>query len=369
MKAIYEKKLSHNFAQQNGISVVEIDKKAQEIFDSLPEVDSVTKEKMSEDARWGRAYRKVRRAFNKKVKEMANSMDGMIVCRMTNRDFDRNQYNYAMRTLITEGKDAAISKGLINDDEQPLYQWGDKKGQIILNENQEPGRPSVIGRAIGYTFKQNDNGEYESIEPRYFFIGKDKADTNVPICQIGKLGVNVANKKQDGFFSDNHFLFYNNALLDAERTAPYNVNDIQEILGQWNQAFGDNFTVVSNKNDLSTFKDEHTYSKDNKKAEYDFCVIPGNVMGIVIKEKWFNSEIDIEFIDYDTLESSLMSVYIPLELLQGLDIHEDDKGIFVLQSVQYGKNTNWHLGGFLHVDDDVDVEEFFGVDLSGDEDV
>ena len=75
--------------------------------------------------------------------------------------------------------------------------------------------------------------------------------------------------------------------------------------------------------------------------------------------------------DYVELETSILNVYVPKEMLKGLAMHEDDQGIFVLQSSSYkDKEGNdkyqWHLGGFLPVDDDVDVEEFFGIAITED---
>lgn len=371
MKAIHEKAINEKFAQQHSISIDEMNIKAQENFDALPDIDPVTGEELSEDAKWGRAYRQTRRAFSKKVKTMANAVDGMIVCRMPNIDFNRNQYNFALRQMEKDGKEVAMQGGFVDENGNPLYTWGNQKGEIIVDDDGNPGRPSVNGRAIAYIFKKNDKGEYKNIEPRYMFINRTKADDNIPVCQLSRFAISVADKKQDGFFADTNYIYYNDATLSADSHAPYNFDEVQEILGQWNRAFGEHFTVISSKDELTSFKEEHTYSKDNKKTEYDFCVIPGNVMGVSPgTQKWNNAEVSVEFIDYDTLESSIISIYIPPEFIPGLDIHDDDKGIFVLQSVQYGEKQRWHLGGFLHVADDVDVEAFFGVSLGdGEEDV
>ena len=362
MKAIHEKKINEKFAEANTMSIDEMNQKAQEIYDNLD-----ANEFSDDDARWARAYRRVRGAFRKKARSMSNAVDGMIVCRMTNRDFERNQYDYAMRTLEKSGKDTAISLGLVNSDGLPIYQWGDKKGKVIVDENGEPGRPLVSGRAIAYTFEKNDEGEYKYIEPRYVIISKKRADDTIPVCQLGKLSISVADDKQDGFFSQNNFAYYNDASINNDIKAPYSYDEVQEILGQWNQAFGDNFSVISSYNDLANFEIDHSYSKENKEVEYDFCVIPGVIMGINPNGKYSNATVTLEFIDYDTLETSLISVFVPEPMLKGLHMQEDDQGIFVLQAFVGKENTRWHLGGFLHVDDSVDVEEFFGVNIGDEE--
>lgn len=361
MKAIHEKSVNEKFAQKNNLSIDEMNQKANEIYETL-DADQFA----NDDARWARAYRRTRGAFRKKARSMMNSEDGMIVCRMTNKDFDRNQYDYAMRMLEKNGLDSAIAMGLVNQQGQPVYKWGNNVGSPILDENNEPGRPLVSGRAIGYTFKKNEDGEYESIEPRYIVIGKNKADSNIPVCQVGKLALSVQDSKQDGFFGNNNFAYYNDASVSSQ-SAPYSYDEIQEILGQWNKAFGDNFSVISNVNDLATFEIDHTYSKDHKENEFDFCVIPGSVMAISPNGKYSNATVVVEFIDYDTLETSVINIFVPETMLQGLHMQEDDRGIFVLQAFEGKEKTRWHLGGFLHVDDSVDVEEFFGVNLGDEE--
>ena len=369
MNAMQEQKVNEKFAEKNNLSIDEMNMRAQEIYNNLN-----ADEFENDDARWARAHRRVRGAFRKKARSMTNAMDGMIVCRMTNRDFDRNQYDYAMRILESQGLDTARSQGLVDKDGNPIYRWGDKAGQVILNQNNNPGRPQASGRAIGYTFEKNADGEYESIDSRFIIISKKKTDDAIPVCQVGRLSLSVNDKKQDGFFNDNFSAYYNDSSLSNEHKAPYDYDEVQEILGQWNKAFGDNMYVISEINALQDFAKEHAYSKDNKKAEYDFCVVPGIVSAISPgATKYNNDTVVLEFIDYDTLETTTLFVYVPKEMLQGLAMVEDDQGIFVLQASSYvdkegNTKTQWHLGGFLHVDDDVDVEEFFGVDVDeGDE--
>lgn len=362
MKSVHERSVNEKFAQKNGLSIDEMNQKAQEIYDEL---DASKFE--NDDARWSRAYRRTRGAFRKKARSMANSVDGMIVCRMTNKDFNRNQYDFAMRAMEKNGKDFAISQGLVNDKGQPLYKWGNSVGKPILDENGEPGRPLVSGRAIGYTFTKNDDGDYENIEPRYIIISKQKADSTIPICQSGKIALSIADSKQDGFFSENNFAYYNDFALSNECKAPYTYDEIQDILEQWNRAFGDNFSVISSVNDLVSFEMDHSYSKDNKDVEFDFCVIPGTIMGITPGGKYSNAIVALEFIDYDTMETSIINVFLPEPMLKGLHLQEDDQGIVVLQAFEGKEQTRWHLGGFLHVDDSVNVEEFFGIALGDDE--
>ena len=360
MKAIHEKRANESFAQKNGLSIDEMNQKAQEIYNELD-----ANQFANDDARWGRAYRRARGAFRKKARSMANSVDGMIVCRMTNKDFNRNQYDFAMRVMERDGMDAAISQGLMNKDGQPIYKWGNDIGKPIVDDDGNPGRPLASGRAIGYTFKRDKEGVYESIDPRYIVINKKKTDSAIPVCQVGKLAISIGDDKQANFFGDNNFAYYNDASIDNTHKAPYNFEEVQEILGQWNQAFGNHFAVISNINDLVSFEMDHAYSKDNKDCEYDFCVIPGTITAISPNGKYNNATVVLEFVDYDDpdLETSLLTVYIPEPMLQGLHMQEDDQGIFVLQAFEGKEHTRWHLGGFLHVADDVDVEEFFGVKL------
>ena len=375
MNAIQEQKVNEKFAEKNNLSIDEINMKVQEVYNELDANDFAT-----DDARWARAHRRVRGAFRQKAKSMVNAVDGMIVCRMTNKDFDRNQYDFAMRTIDSQGKDVALSKGLINQDGQPLYQWGDNRGQPILGPDDNPGRPLCSGRAIGYTFEKDEDGEYIDIQPRYIVISKKKNDGTIPVCQIGKLSISISDSSQKGFFADNNFAYYNDASISGVHQTPYDFDEIQEILGQWNRAFGENFAVISNVEELQKFGKEHAFSKDNKDCEYDFCVVPGIVSAIFNNgdddggySKYYNDTVTLEFIDYDTLETTVLNCYIPKEMLKGLAMAPDDQGIFVLQSSSYVNKDGqtqyrWHLGGFLPVDDNVDVEKFFGIEI-GEEDV
>jgi len=368
MKATQEQKINVKFAEKNNLSIDEMNAKAQEIYNELD-----ANKFADDDARWARAYRRVRGAFRKKSKSMANAMDGMIVCRMTNNDFDRKQYDSAMRAVDRDGLDAAISKGLVNKDGQPIYRWGDKQGTVIVNQDNEPGRPLASGRAMGYTFKKNDNEEYDEISSRYIVISKKKVDDTIPVCQIGKLSISIGDDKQKGFFNDNNFAYYNDASISNEHKAPYTYDEVQEILDQWNRVFGDNMSVVSSVKELMEFQANHTFSKENRDVQYDFCVIPGIVSAVDNGGSiHYSDSVTLEFVDYDTLETSVITTYIPKEMLKGLDMADDDQGIFVLQSSSYVKNTGetvyqWHLGGFLHIDDSVDVEEFFGVSMEDEE--
>lgn len=363
MKAIYEKKMNEVFALQNDLSIDDMNQVAKEVYEELD-----PKLFVDDDARWARAYRRARGAFQKKSKTMSKAVDGMIVCRMPDFDFNRRQYDFAMSRLTEKGLEVAISEGLVNSDGNPIYQWGDQRGKPILNDNKEIGRPGATGRAIGYTFEKNDDGEYKYIEPRYFIINKDKSENKIPVCQVGKLTMSVLDDKQERFFADTNKAFYNDASISNQHKSPYSYEEVQEILGQWNMAFGDHFVVVSNANDLEKYKAEYAFSKEHKENEFKFCVVPGIVCGVQANERYANGSITLEFIDYDTFETSLITISIPQPMIQGLDIADDDQGIFVLQVSSYlGKDGvekyRWHLGGFLHVDDGVNVEEFFGVDL------
>ena len=57
MKAIHEKRANESFAQKNGLSIDEMNQKAQEIYNELD-----ANQFANDDARWGRAYRRARGA-------------------------------------------------------------------------------------------------------------------------------------------------------------------------------------------------------------------------------------------------------------------------------------------------------------------
>lgn len=356
-----ERKINEVFAAKHDLSVEQINAAAKEEFDKLNPEDFA-----SDDARWGRALRRARGGFRAIASKMKNSKDGMIVCRFRDNDFARGQYNWAKRVEATEGLEAAIKQGFMNKEGQPIFKRGNDIGKVIAE-------PSAYGGAAGY-FIDYDHGD-RIITPKYINIGKDHVENNIPICQIGRISANDAKKVQDGFpYSNEVSMWYNASTLDPEHHAPYDADEIMQILSDWNEAFGTDIPAITTEIDLMDFGRDHCHitGTDHK---YDFCYLPGRIVQIMVpKTQYDDIRVVIEFLDYGTLQDRVINTFIPRGAFQGLYLQEDLLGICVLQSYDFKDNAEntvhkWHLGGFLPVNNDVEVERFFGVTYEDDEDV
>lgn len=357
-----ERKINEVFAAKHDLSIDQINAAAEEEFEKLNPEDFE-----SDDARWGRALRRARGGFRVIASKMKNSQDGMIVCRFRDADFDRSQYNRAKRVEALEGREAAIQQGLMNKDGQPIYKYGNNIGKVITE-------PSAYGGAAGYFIEYN-HGE-KIITPRYVNIGQKYIENNIPICQIGRISANDAKKIQTGFpYSKEVGVWYNASTLDPEHQAPYNAEEVMEILSDWNEAFGTDIPAITTQIDLADFGREHCHITKNDGHEYDFCYLPGRIVQIVVPQTQYDDiRVVIEFLDSNTLEDRVINTFIPRGAFQGLFLQEDLLGICVLQSYDFANNKEdtqhkWHLGGFLPVNSDVEVEKFFGVSYEEDEDV
>lgn len=355
-----ERKINEVFAAKHDLSIEQINKAAQEEFDKLNPDDFV-----SDDARWGRALRRARGGFRAIASKMKNSKDGMIVCRFRDSDFARNQYNRAKRVEATEGLEEAIKQKLMNKDGQPIFQYGSDIGKVITE-------PTAFGGAAGY-FIDYQNGE-RIITPRYINIGKNHVENNIPICQSGRISANEAKKIQTGFpYSKDVGVWYNASTLDPEHQAPYNAEEVIQILSDWNAAFGTSIPAITTRMELADFGREHCHITKDDGYQYDFCYVPARIVQIVVpKTQYDDIRVVIEILDYDTLDDQTLNTFIPQGAFQGLFLQEDLLGICVLQSYDFQNKQEdtqhrWHLGGFLPVQNDVEVERFFGVTYEDDD--
>ena len=140
MNSIVEKEKARTakFAEKYGLSQTMIETEIQNIYNSLNPNDFA-----SEDARMIRAIKRGRGAFRRKAQLLANAQEGMIVFRSQDYDWDRRQFNFAMAEEAKHGREEAIKKGLMNNDGQPIYQFGSDKGKPIF-------KPAANGNAVGY---------------------------------------------------------------------------------------------------------------------------------------------------------------------------------------------------------------------------
>ena len=102
-----EREANIQFANKYGISIKNLDQAAQEAYDSYDPEDFA-----SDDARWGRALRRARNSYRRIANSLKDAQEGMIVCRLRDSDFNRKQYNDALKTAQNN------NLSLINEEEK-----------------------------------------------------------------------------------------------------------------------------------------------------------------------------------------------------------------------------------------------------------
>lgn len=353
MNSIVEKEKSKTikYAKKYGLSQAMIETEIQNIYNSLNPSDF-----NSDDDRMIRAIRRGRGAFRRKAQQLSQAQEGMIVFRLPDYDWDRRQYNQAMAEEAKNGREEAIDKGLMNENGQPIYQYGNDKGKVIK-------APTANGNAVGYFCTLDKKTDKEIITPKFIAINDRVVDDLIPVCQIGQIAGSEGNTVNKDFpYSKEKTVWYNASTIDDEHKAPYSKEDLSVILTDWNKAFSD-IPKLTSFNDLLKYGKEHCRKKSKDKHLYDFCFIPGIISSIDKPEtEYENIRVNIEFEDDENDEISYIGVYLPPGHIKGLSMEEGSLGICVLQAYNFKDDDNiyWHLGGFLNAQDDVSIEEFFG---------
>ena len=343
------------FAKENGLSLSMMTQKVREIYDDLTKADfeKPEDERLSDVAKQIRAYRRARHAFKREARSLQRSVDGMIVCRYPDSDFIRSRYRYCMR-MAKENREEAIQKGFINEAGNPIY-----NGEELDKTKLKP-----YGRAVGYKIIEDDEGNVETV-PFFAIISPKVSENIIPVCQIGKIAINEATSQQPNFrYSTGNDVWYNAGAIDDGRKPPYTESELNQILGQWSKAFdSDDYEIPTIKTyeELEAFKEQYAYKNQKDEHAFDFCFAPMIVQGITKNDNdpHSNVVVTLEMME-DTRYTQTISLFMVPEQLQGLKMEPGMAGVAVLQSTQYkDKEPEWHLGGFLPADEEVDVAAFF----------
>ena len=356
MNSIVEKEKARTakYAEKYGLSQTMIETEIQNIYNSLNPKDFA-----SDDARMLRAIKRGRGAFRRKAQQLANAQEGMIVFRSQDYDWDRRQFNYAMAEEAKNGREEAIKKGLMNDDGQPIYQFGSDKGKPIF-------KPAANGNAVGYICTIDKKTKKEVVKPKFFGISERLVEENIPVCQMGQIAAKEGEKVNKDFpYSNDKTMWYRVSTLDDEHISPYSKEELSVIIEDWDKAFGEKIPKLTSFEELLDYGEKHCRRASKDKHLYDFCFIPGTISSVDKPEtEYENVRVNIEFVDYENDEIHYIGVYLPPGHIKGLPIEEGISGICVLQAYNFKSDMDdpyWHLGGFLSAQDDVSVEEFFGV--------
>ena len=153
-----EKEKNAKFAEENGISPEEMEEVYQEILDNLPE-------NITGDNRIKRALRKTRGTLKKKANTNGEVIDGFIIMRFRDNDFDANAWSKVDNYVQNHGIDQAKVEGLVNEEGQYIHtafttSFSNQHGKVIDKNN-------VRGTAIAIVTNKNNKPAKAPIKANY----------------------------------------------------------------------------------------------------------------------------------------------------------------------------------------------------------
>ena len=315
-----EKAKNVKFAEDNGISQEEMEEVYQEIFENLPE-------DLTGDNRVKRALRKTRGALKKKVNVQGTVLDGFILMRFRDSDFERNAWNKVDKFVQDNGIDEAKAKKLVNDEGQYIHSsfttsFSDQIGRVIDKDN-------VRGSAIAIV--TNDKGVNEM---RWLNIGKFNVFDKIPLCREIQLIVKEAN--QPGPFFKNNAYFLNGTKI-IEGDAYCSIEEYQAYGDLIEELCGD--IIYYTKEEIDDWAQNNTTNKNN------FIAVPVSSvlrLGNVLE----SGSVPIEF----ELDDDQITAWADKNIFKDLTIEEGIEGLAMLNTyVNKDGVPGYRIGGFLPV--------------------
>ena len=318
-----EREKNIKFAEEHGISQEEMDEVYQEIFKQLPE-------ELTGDKREARALRKARNSLKKKVNVAGKLLDGFILMRYRNNDFDANAWAKVDKYVNEHGIEDATAKGMINGDGEYLHSslttsFTNQHGKVIDKDN-------VRGTAIAIVVQEDDNGNaYQEL--RWLNIGKFNVKDKIPLCREVKLVVKEGNQAGP-LFPDKNAYFLNGVRI-VDSNAYYSDEDFQAYANLIEELCGD--IAYYTKEEIDA------YAANNNTNRNNYIAVPvesvsrlGNVTD--------NGSVPIDF----ELEDDQITAWADEYIFKDLTIEEGIQGILMLNV--YVKNDNtagYRVGGFI----------------------
>lgn len=314
-----ERAKNAKFAEENGISQEEMDDVYQEIFENLPE-------DLTGDNRIKRALRKTRGALKKKVNVQGIELDGFIIMRFRNNDFEANAWNKVDKYVTENGIDAAKAKGFVNEKGEYIHSslttsFSNQQGKVIDKDN-------VRGSAIAIvTNKDNQN------ELRWLNIGKFNVFDKIPLCREVQLIIKEGNQAGP-LFPDRNAYFLNGVKL-TQANAYYSDEEFQAYGNLIEKLCGD--IVYYTKEEIDEYAQANTSNRNN------YIAVPVSSvsrLGNAID----NGSVPIEF----ELDDDQITVWADKDIFRDLTIEEGIQGIAMLNTyVNNEGNPGYRIGGFL----------------------
>lgn len=321
-----EREKNQKFAEEHNISQEEMDEIYNEIFEQLPE-------ELTGERREARALRKTRNTLKKKVNISGTLVDGFILMRFRNNDFDKNAWNKVDNYVKENGIEKAREDGMVNADGEYLHSslttsFSNQHGQVIDKDNVRGSAVAIVAR---------EEGEDVIEELRWLNIGKFVVNDKIPLCREATLVVKEGEKP--GPLFNNNALFLN-GIRNVSPNAYYSDEDFQ--------AYGD--MIESLCGDIAYYSkveiDKHAF--DNRNQRNDFIAVPVQSVSR-LGNPLDNGSVPIDF----ELEDDQITAWADDYIFKDLTIEEGIQGILMLSTyIKIKKDTQeevpgYRIGGFL----------------------
>lgn len=317
-----ERQKTLKFAADNNISDDEINNVYNEIYEQLPD-------DLSDNAKELRALRKTRGALRKIANSNANFVDGFIVMRFRNSDYNLNAWNKVDKFIANHGLEDAKSKGMVNEEGDYLHT------SLTTSFNNQMGKKidknDIRGNALGF-FKDEDG-----IDMRFMTIGKFCVNDKMPICR--EISINVKEAENAGKIFPNKKQLYLNGAKYSTVSHYYSAEDFQSYADMIEEECGDIFFSLKSEID--------DYARDNSSDNFNFmaafCTV--NRIGAPLD----NGSVPVEL----ELEDELITTWAEKYIFKDLTIEEGIIGLaFINTYVNKENNVGYRICGFLPLADE-----------------
>ena len=316
-----EKARNKKFAEENNISLEEMEEVYNEIYEQLP--DSLTGDK-----RTLRALRKTRGTLRRKANTTGTEIDGFILMRFRDNDFDPNAWEKVDKYISDNSMEDAKKKGMINDKGEYLHtsfttSFSNQHGKVIDKKN-------ARGTAIAI-ISTNDGAEL-----RLLSIGKFNVWDKIPLCREVTLIVKEGNQA-GAIFSDRNVLFLNGTKLSSEN-AYYSEDDFQGYADLIEDLCGDIAYYTQDEIDA--------YAQENASDKWNYIAVP--VISVIrIGTPLDDGTVPIDF----EVDDGQITAWAGKNVFRGLTIEEGIQGILMLNTyLNKEGQPGYRIGGFIPLD-------------------
>lgn len=317
-----ERQKTLKFAEDNNIPDDEVNSVYDEIFSQLPD-------DLSDNAKVLRALRKTRGALRKIANSSANYVEGFMVARFPNSDYNLNAWNKVDNYIKEHGKDDAEAKGMIDDEGNYLHtslttNFSDQMGKKI-------DKNDIRGNALGL-FK----GE-KGIDMRFLTISKFCVNDTIPICR--EISMNVKEADNAGRVFPKKKQFYLNGARYTTMSHYYSAEDFESYAEMIEKELGDIF--FSSKDEIDDYASAEENNRYNLAAA--FCTV--NRIGTPLD----NGSVPVEI----ELDDELITTWGEKYVFKDLVIEEGIVGLaFINTYINKEGNAGYRICGFLPLSDE-----------------